>query len=60
MRYQVFNSRDSAEPVMSAPWLWLARMLSNGRALNWSWYRLVDTKTGETLTEWARATRNSP
>ncbi len=59
MRYQVFNTRDGTEPVVSAPWRWLATMLAAGRAMKWDWYRLVDVKTGKTLLEWARATRHS-
>jgi hypothetical protein len=59
MRYQVFNSRDGTEPVLSALWRWLAALLASRPALCWDWYRLIDTKTGKTLTEWARATRRS-
>ena len=58
MRYQVFNSRDGTAPVVSAPWRWLASQLATRPSRTWDWYRLVDAKTGETLIEWARATRH--
>lgn len=57
MRYQVFNTADGGKPVRSAPFAWLARLLTLGASGQWSWYRLVDSRTGVTLTEWARATR---
>lgn len=56
MRYQIFNSRDAALPIFTAPWRWLAYRLAGLLSSKWQWCRLVDSKTGETLMEWARAT----
>ncbi|MFK4706159.1 hypothetical protein ABIC83_002998 [Roseateles asaccharophilus] len=55
MRYQVFNTAEGGKPVCSAPWKWLAQMLCLRASTRWYWYRLVDTRTGKTLVEWARA-----
>ena len=54
MRYQVFNSQAGTQPVFTAPWVWMARWLSLVLDTRWDWYRLVDSHSGKTLTEWAR------
>lgn len=55
MRYQVFNTAEDGTPVLTAPWAWLARLLSVAVSARWDRYRLVDSHTGRTLDEWARA-----
>jgi hypothetical protein len=57
MRYQIFNTpaEEGAPPVVQAPWRWLAVLLASGPSVKWYWYRLVDTKHGKTLLDWARA-----
>lgn len=54
MRYKVFNTKDGVVPVLSAPWRWPVEVLASFRSDNWAWYRLVDSKTGKTIVEWAR------
>jgi len=59
MRYQIFNQRagSGSAPVITAPWRWLAYHLISLLSLKWDWCRLEDSKTGDTLMEWARASR---
>lgn len=55
MRYQVFNNRCSAKPAITIPWKWLASWYINFAGINWDSCKLVDSKTGAVLVEWARA-----
>lgn len=54
MRYQVFNEKSSTQPVFTAPWRWLASLYASTVALRFDKCRLVDSKSGETLLDWAR------
>jgi hypothetical protein len=58
MRYRIFNDRDGSEPVISAPWRWLAFHLVSLLSLKWDWCRVVDSKTRGTVMEWGRGSRS--
>ena len=56
MRYQVFNSQDAtSSPAFSAPWKWLAEFLAEHKSSTWRWCRVVDSRSGDTVAEWASA-----
>lgn len=58
MRYQVFNKQESSvQPIASAPWRRLAFWLASLMSTKWTACRVVDSRTGDTLLEWARANR---
>jgi hypothetical protein len=57
LRYQIFNKPDAAQPRFSVPWLWMARHVCSSVALGWDYCCLVDSRTGQTIREWARAKR---
>lgn len=61
MRYQIFNTpaEEGAAAVVQAPWRWLAVLLASGPSAKWYWYRLVDTRRGKTIVDWARAARRT-
>jgi hypothetical protein len=54
MRYQVFNEKSVTKPVFTAPWCWVASLYANTVAFRFDKCRLVDSKSGETLLDWAR------
>lgn len=54
MRYQVFNEKSVTKPVFTAPWRCVASLYANTVALRFDKCRLVDSKSGETLLDWAR------
>ncbi|WP_163923502.1 hypothetical protein [Raoultella planticola] len=45
--------------MVQAPWRWLAVLLASGPSTKWYWYRLVDTRRGKTIVDWARAARRT-
>ena len=55
MRFQVFNEQSATKPIFTTPWRWLADMYVSIVATNFDRCRLVDSKSGETLVDWARA-----
>ncbi|WP_081712849.1 MULTISPECIES: hypothetical protein [Burkholderia] len=55
-RFQVFTQRGAAKPKFSAPWYWVASMYSTFFCGHGDYCRIMDTKRGETMMEWGRAT----
>lgn len=60
MRYQIFDQATATSSKLSSPWRWLARYLCGTVTLRWQYCRMVDSKTGEVLMEWATAERWVP
>jgi len=55
-RFQVFTSNQKeAMPVFSAPWYWICSWFASIFCVSGDYCRIVDTKLGKSMMEWARA-----